>query len=373
MTSPFTHNAFATMLLLGLVGAEAAGKFKYVGAGAPVKHNDDTNIGKFINLDTPEKYGHVTFNIAAKYPDAKPWIHWGVGGWKEQADAFADEKHDAYLKYLDGLGVEIWLAVRPDGREPVDLAKKYLGMFSKYPNVAGFAIDLEFYTITDAKAKAIDDAIKAINPKYRLMLKGYMDSMFPKYRGKGDLFFVHTSSESPIPEIIGIHTTFANKMGKEVPPVAVGFQIGYPNDEKIGVHKVTNRTYDGWIAFKTPDPFTQWGKLILDKIENPNQELGFDWLTVTSSVNPTWDLTKGATIPGPTSIAAPERRGGRFLRLDRTAAGMKVTLSDGLALAGLSDLTGRSFVPSRSGPASGTYFFRNPGEKALSAGMIGAR
>lgn len=53
MRSPFMHNAFATMLMLGLGGSEAAGKFKYVGVGAPVKHNDDTNIGKFINLDAP--------------------------------------------------------------------------------------------------------------------------------------------------------------------------------------------------------------------------------------------------------------------------------------------------------------------------------
>lgn len=261
--------------------------------------------------------------------------------------------------------MEIWLAVRPDGREPLDLAKKYMALFSKYPNVAGFAIDLEFYTINDAKAKAI-------NPKYRLMLKGCTDAMFPKYRGKGDLFFIHTSSESPIPGIVSIHTTFANKMGKETPPVAVGFQIGYPNDEKIGVHKVTNQTYDGWIAFKTPDPFTQWGKLILDKIENPNQELGFDWLTVTSSVNPTWDITKGATIPGPTFIAAPADRSARFLRLERTSAGMTVRLSDGSAAPALSDLTGRS-AASAPRMASGRYFLRIPGERGLSAGLTEAR
>lgn len=338
MKPSFRNEVLAGLMALGLGAAQGAGKLKYVGAAAPVKHNDDSPIGKFINLPNPEQYGHVTYNIANKVEGAKPWIHWGVGGWKEQSDALADDRHDAYLKYLDGLGVEIWLAVRPDGRDPVTLAQKYLGMFGKYPNVVGFSVDMEFYSNINANAKRIDDAIKAINPKYRLMIKGYLDSHFPSYRGKGDLFFIHTSSEGPIPNLVATHTTFANRMGKENPPVAVGFQIGYPNDEKIGRHHVTNLTYNGWIALKNPDPFAEWGKMILDKIENPNQELAFCWLTVTSAVNPTWDLTKGAVIPGPTALEAPVSRQGRFL-----ARGA------GLAVLDAADLLGRRVRPLAAG------------------------
>jgi hypothetical protein len=340
--------ALAGFLALALAlptAAAAAGKLKYVGASCPIKHNDDSNIGKFINLPTPEQYGHVTFNIANKVEGAKPWIHWGVGGWKEQSDALSDDKHDAYLKWLDDHGVEIWLAVRPDGRDPVVLAEKYLRMFGpKYGNIVGFSIDMEFYSNINANAKRIDDAIKAINPKYRLMIKGYLDSHFPTtYRGKNDLFFVHTSSESPIPTIVNIHTTFANKVGKENPPVAVGFQIGYPNDEKIGVHKVTNLNYPGWIALKNPEPFAEWGKMITDKITNPDQELGFCWLTVTSSVNPSWDITKGAVLPNPTALlAGSDARKSRFLTLQRTGAGLRLVMAEsGKYPAGL-DLQGRT-------------------------------
>lgn len=333
------------ILTFGCNALFAAGKLAYVGAGCPVKHNDDTNIGKFINLDTPDKYVNVTYNIAGKVPEAKPWIHWGLDGWKEQSDPFPEAAHEQYIKRFNEQGIQIWLAFRPDGRDAVALAQKWLNKFKAYQNIAGISIDMEFYKSSgadlNAKAKALDEAIKAINPGYRLMFKGYMASQFPTYRGKGDLFFIHTSSESPIPEIVKIQTDFCNQVGKETPPVSCGGQIGYPNDEKIGKHHVTNRTYDGWIALK-PDPVAGWSKLMTDAIQNPNQEIAFDWLTVTSSINPTWDLTKTAPIRifGARSLSHDSRR----LTLERTPSGFKVRLSDGHpeTIPQVADILGRS-------------------------------
>ena len=376
--SIITMNKVAKVLVLALISggtlAWSAGKLKFVGAGAPIKHNDDSNIGRFIEISPPEKYGHITFNIANKVPGATPWIHWGVGGWPDVEGALqnprTDDQQEPYLKYLDSLGVQIWLAFRPQSRDAVALAQTYLGKFGKFQNVVGVSVDMEFYNNIGTNAKRIDDAIKAINPKYRLMIKGYMTSMFPTYRGKGDLFFIHTSSEGPIPNLVKAHTDFCNQVGRENPPVACGGQIGYPNDEKNGVHKVTNQTYNGWISLQ-PDPVSGWAKMMTDAIVNPNQEIGFDWLTVTSSVNPSWDITKGATIP--TSIS-PRRSAHRILRVERDSKGLALRFSDGTApirIDAVADAMGRN--SHGRGLASGRYFLRVSGQEPASAGITAAK
>jgi len=77
-----------------------------------------------------------------------------------------------------------------------------------------------------------------------------------------------------------------------------------------------------------------------------------------------------ATIP--TAVAKPMASPSRFLRVERTASGMTVKLSDGRAemvVPAVADLMGRKVVASQGpGFASGSYFLRTSGE-ALSVSV----
>ena len=319
--------ALGTVLAMG--GAEAATAWKWVGGKQPGKittpKTGQVNIGEFINLGSKEEWGHVIYNVANKFPTAKPWITWGVGTWPEHSAPLSDEKHEEYLTYLDGLGAEAYLEVRPGAASVTGLIDTYMKKFGKHSCVKGFGVDLEFYQWKgdkDADAKAMDDKLKSYNPAYRLFFKHWETGNMPKYRGKNDMIFFSTSSESAPATLIQGHASFCNTFtATGTPTVACGFQIGYPADEPLGNNHVHNGPYDGWSKYN--DPIKEWGDALLKAVTSTTAELGFVWVTVKSERIP-WDLSKGATIP---TVVRPDRpMAGRFLKVDRDGARMRLVL-----------------------------------------------
>ena len=351
--------------------ASAATAFKWTGGKQAGKitppKTGQVNIGEFINLDKKEDWGNVIYNVANKYPGSKPWITWGVGAWPEFNTPLTDDKHEEYLTYLDGLGVEVFLEVRPGTANVVTLIDTYMKKYSKHTCIKGFGVDMEFYTWKgnkDDDAKSMDDKLKTFNPAYRMFFKHWEAGNMPKYRGKGDMIFFSTSSESSPASLIKGHADFCNTFAPGgVPTAACGFQIGYPADEPLGNDHVHNGPYDGWSSFK--DPIKDWGDALLKAITSNTQELGFVWVTVKSE-RTTWDLTKGANIPTLVAPTSPSRS--RFLSVDRNGSRLSLRLADGTALniPAAADLMGRKVtLGAASEPAAGRYFLRVRGEEAV--------
>jgi hypothetical protein len=352
---------------------QAATKYAFVGPKQPGKLTTPAtgrvNIGEFINLNSPEEWGQVIFNIASKYPDAKAWVTWGIGPYPELKTPLTDDQHEAAFTYLDGLPVSVFLETRPGGgANMVNLIDTYFKKFGKHKCLRGFGIDLEFYkAVSDADAKAMDEKLKSFNPEYRLFFKHWETGYMPKtYRGKGDLIFMSTSSEETPTSLIKQHADFCNSFSNS----ACGAQIGYPADEPSGPnhsHPTSGASYDGWDKFK--DPIKDWGDLFLKAVTSNTMEMVFTWVTVKSE-RFAWDLTKGATIPSSVAPELPSR--GRFLRAERTGSGLTLKLADGLSqisVPAAADIMGRKVVAAQgAGFASGRYFLRVEGT-ALSASI----
>jgi hypothetical protein len=367
--------AVSLVMLSAGLGAGATA-WKWTGGKQPGKlttpKTGQVNIGEFINLGPKEEWGQVIYNVANKFPGSKPWITWGVGTWPEHNAPLSDDKHEEHLTYFDGLGVDVFLEVRPGSANVVALIDTYMKKFAKHPSVKGFGVDLEFYTWKgnkDDDAKAMDDMLKSFNPAYRLFFKHWETGNMPKYRGKGDMIFFSTSSESAPSTLIQGHASFCNSFAPGgVPSAACGFQIGYPADEPLGNNHVHNGPYDGWSKYQ--DPIKEWGDALLKAVASNTQELGFVWVTVKSE-RITWDLTKGATIP--TVVLAGKTSQGRFLRVERNGSRMTLRLAGGTAMAipAAADVMGRKVTMGdrASGVASGRYFLRMGSENAILTGI----
>jgi hypothetical protein len=308
-----SFRVMAVTIIMTMAISFGATAYKWTGAKEPCKlttpKTGRVGIGEFINLGPKEDWGQVAYNIAPKFPGSTPWLTWGVGAYTEHKTPLTDIQHEEIFAYLDGIGVQVYLEVRPGSADVSALIDTYMTKFKKHACIKGFGVDLEFWhTVTDADAKKLDDKLKTYNPDYRLFFKhwetGYMP---PTYRGKGDLIFISTSSESPPAELIKGHAAFANHFGTGATAAACAFQIGYPADEPLGDNHTYGGVYDGWS--KMADPIKEWGDALLKAVTSPTQELGMIWVTVKSD-RFAWDLTKGAIIPT-TSIAfgVPKLRG----------------------------------------------------------------
>nr|WP_295922417.1 hypothetical protein [uncultured Dyadobacter sp.] len=256
----------------------------------------DIKIGKFINLPK-EQLAQVVFNVNNRFPGSQPWSTWAVGdmtGLTPSHKGLTDAEHEAYLSYMDKLGVKVFLEIFPSKKANTDITReidRWLGKFKHHSSIAGVGIDLEYYEkATDAAARSWDERIKSHNPRYRLFIRHYSpDFMPPTYRGKGDLIFIDYASEATVEELNKGFTAWAKRFA----PTACAFQIGYPADED----GMNGSNALGW--WKLKDPVRDWGQMLLSGIANPGQELGLIWVTARSgkSYHQQWDLTKGAKIP----------------------------------------------------------------------------
>jgi hypothetical protein len=174
----------------------------------------------------------------------------------------------------------------------VELINEWLGKLKHHKSVRGFGIDLEYFSrVDDATAKAWDEAIKAHNPEYRMLLKHWEQAyMPPAYRGKGDIIFINTSSEATVEALNEEYARWAAHFA----PSACAFQIGYPADED----GMDGKNDKGWWTLS--NPIKDWGTSLMAKLTEPRQEIGLLWVCVRSgkTYNTGWDLTRGATLPG---------------------------------------------------------------------------
>ncbi|MCF0069286.1 hypothetical protein LZD49_02310 [Dyadobacter sp. CY261] len=280
--------------------------FKWTGAWQPsrISAGDgitalDIKIGKFINLPK-EQLAQVIFNVNNRFPGSQPWSTWAVSdmsGLIPSHKGLTDEEHEAYLGYMDKLGVQVFLEIFPSKKAGTSVPAeidKLLGKFKHHRSVVGIGIDLEYYEkASDEAARIWDEKIKSHNPAYRMFIRHYSpDFMPPTYRGKGDLIFVDYASEATIDELNKGFAAWANRFA----PTACAFQIGYPADED----GMNGSNTLGW--WKLEDPIKEWGQMLLSELNNPGQELGLIWVTARSgkTYHQQWDLTKGATLPKPT-------------------------------------------------------------------------
>lgn len=287
-----------------------AATFKWAGAWQPTRKSAgdgitklDTKIGTFITLPDAASLANVIFNVQNKFPASTPWATWAVGDLSKATPSYTgvpDATHEAWLTYMDRLGVQIFLEIFPfkanakKGITATDIPAQidtWLNKFKHHSCIAGLGIELEYFgKATDSAAAAWDAQVKSHKSAYRLFLRHYNpDYMPPTYRGKGDLIFINDASEGTIEELNKGFADWANRFA----PTACAFQLGYPADED-GMNGSADL---GW--WKLQDPVKDWGQSILPLIKDPKQELGYIWVTAQSgkTYHAKWDLTKGARLP----------------------------------------------------------------------------
>jgi hypothetical protein len=283
MRLPLTRLITSGLLLAALPSAAAT--FQWAGGKSPAKKgNTPGRQGDFIVLDEVGEWSRVVHNVQRRFPRSKPWVTWAVGPLREKAATISDDqrKHEEHLNAFDEEGVavflEIWPAKGDDVPKQID---EWLDRFKKHPSVAGLSVDLEWHRgVDDATAEAWNKAVKAHDPKYRLMLKHWDLAAMPReYAKKSDVICVDTSSEVDMAGMAQEFATWAN----ELAPAAVGFQTGYPWDE-------------GWWK-DLKDPIQDLGGAILKDVKSPTQEIGLLWVTVKSPLTERWDLTVDADRP----------------------------------------------------------------------------
>lgn len=288
----------------------AVAAFKWAGAWQPTRQSAadgvtqlDTKIGRFITLPGKEAMAQVIFNVQQKFPGATPWATWAVGDLSKATPAYegmSDETHEAWLSYMDRLGVKIFLEIFPfkanvkKGIIATNIhaaIDTWLKKFKHHSCIAGLGIELEYFgKATDSATATWDAQVKTYNPSYRLFLRHYNpDYMPPVYRGKGDLLFINDASEGAIEDLNKGFAAWANHFA----PTACAFQVGYPADED----GMNGSAELGW--WKLKDPVKDWGQAILPLIKDTKQELGYIWVTAQSgkTYHTHWDLTRGAKLP----------------------------------------------------------------------------
>ena len=148
------------------------------------------------------------------------------------------DRHENYLAYFDTHGIKVWLQVEPAFADMCTLIDLVLDRYENHPCVLGFGVDVEWYRytkqqswgqpVTDAEAENWEARVKLHNENFTLFLKHFSwDWMPPNYRG--DIIFVDDSQRlRNLDAMVSEFATWASKFY----PNDVGFQYGYPADEK---------------------------------------------------------------------------------------------------------------------------------------------
>ena len=278
---------------LGAAPSSAA-TFKWAGVKSPAKEGGSPGKqGEFLTLAASEDWLNAVRSVQGRFPAARPSITWAVGPLREKVKDLTDEQraHEAHLARFDAGAVDVFLEIWPAKGDDVPAQiDSWLKALGGHRCVVGFSVDLEWYHgIDDATAEAWDKALKAHDPKYRLMLKHWDLAAMPKaYAKKSDVICVNMSSEVDQAGMVKDFAEWANALA----PGAVAFQTGYPWDESW------------WKDLK--DPVKDLGTSILDAVDSPTQELGLLWVTLKSPLTPGWDLTRAAT-PTPRPRSRPAR------------------------------------------------------------------
>ena len=138
---------------------------------------------------------------------------------------------EAMLTAFDRAGMKIILSVEPGKADVAQLAKAILNRYKNHPSVDGFAVDNEWYLseggkMSAATANALRNAVSAVNPEYKTVLKHYDSANLP-HGVTGIVYLTDScgfrSETEAINDYAGWAKTFA---GSEL-----GFQFGYDTAE----------------------------------------------------------------------------------------------------------------------------------------------
>ena len=188
-----------------------------------------------------------------------------------------DDFYEDYLTAMDNAGQAVWLQVEPGDADLVELAKEVMNHYKHHSCVKGFGIDVEWYEyrekegadegdsskLSDATAKAVVNAVRAINPDYTVFVKHWDEEWLPpKYRD--GLIFVNDSQyyDSAADQ----RDDFA-AWAEHFAPNPVMFQIGYSADRSKVWGKYAN-------------PAKELGKFIVDGCKSGN-DVGIIWVDFT--------------------------------------------------------------------------------------------
>ena len=185
--------------------------------------------------------------------------------------------YEDYLTAMDNAGNSVWLQVEPGDADLVALATEVMTHYKDHPSVKGFGIDVEWFEyrekagadegdsskLSDSKAKAVVDAVRAINPDYTVFVKHWDERWLPPSNRDG-LIFVSDSQyyDSPAQQ----RDDFA-EWARHYAPSPVMFQIGYRADKE---------TVWGGYA----NPAKELGEFIVSGCNSGN-DVGIIWVDFT--------------------------------------------------------------------------------------------
>jgi len=203
----------------------------------------------------PEYWSNIGWEIAHKFDNTQAagiWIVstiWGGGechfhfpkpegsGDFNNISFSNTDKNEEYLTRFDQDGLKVWLQVESGDANIDTLIDIVMERYSHHECVIGFGVDVEwFFTssennwegrqVTSAEAINWENRIKSYNQNYTLLLKHWLISKMPVY--KGDIVFVDDSQEfSGLNSMKWEFQTWGNAF----PDNPVIFQVGYDSDK----------------------------------------------------------------------------------------------------------------------------------------------
>lgn len=199
-------------------------------------------------------------------------------------------RQDSALAYFDTYGIKVYLQVEAGMADMNTLITLVLDRFGHHECVVGFGIDIEWYPspldasgeyvgtidewdnvtnewapISNSDVEKFDKLIKSYNPKYRLFLKHWVESMVGG-SGVSDVIYINDAQGySGLSQLADEFTDWARTYKNN----DVGFQIGYGSDEPW------------WKDY--PDPVHDLGQHIYKEINkvNPLQNVHIYWVDFT--------------------------------------------------------------------------------------------
>lgn len=245
-----------------------------VGFGQKMSACYDGSVGTYLL---------IVGTISSDYDDAgntvngKCSLQFPLSKTIKNARGSEEDFYEDYLTAMDKAGQAVWLQVEPGDADLVELAKEVMNHYKHHSCVKGFGIDVEWYEyrekaeddegdsskLSDATAKAVVDAVRAINPEYTVFVKHWdEDWLPPKYRD--GLIFVSDSQyyDSPAQQ----RNDFA-QWAAYYDPYPVMFQIGYAADKD-----------SVWGSYA--NPAKELGQFIADGCRT-NNDIGIIWVDFT--------------------------------------------------------------------------------------------
>jgi hypothetical protein len=200
-------------------------------------------------------YTQVALGMALKFPGAAPGGIYTVGyiGTTETdmptqlqstlgtmtGVSYASDNPDpeVMLTAFDNAGLNIILGLEPGNADISVLATKILGKYKNHSCVKGMGVDVEWYKYAGSGgsgkvalplsvATAFRDAIKAVNPAYKVLIKHFDSSMLPAGIS-GVTYLTDTCGFTSFNEAISAYVGWANDFaGSEI-----AYQFGYDQME----------------------------------------------------------------------------------------------------------------------------------------------